>query len=269
VSKLVEVLAAELERPRELSPRVVNYISGRYGVDYDDVGNFLVEKLPALEDDEIDLILSPAFTPILTDQAVVAEVLGRDSVSQDQWPALVQALVARPTRAQFVTLDGRQHSVALREVTIERYVHRLRLDGRISESVAQMIDTLPSGDRATLRAIARRVVWESEGARGILERYLTSSSARGRYSLDDSLDLLNLVEGRKPLNIEDLLSRIPAWREALRQQIDAAGGPSPFFSEDVQRMHGDGRDQRQHDDGRVAAKQREWEFLGRLSELLL
>jgi hypothetical protein len=130
--------------------------------------------------------------------------------------------------------------------------------------VDQLIEQLPPADRGMLRAIARRAVWESDGARGILERYLAS----GGYSLDDALDLLNVVEGRKPLNVDDLQSRIPAWREALRQQIEASGGPSPFFSEDVRLMHGGGRDQRQQDDGRMAAKQREFEFLGRLQDLL-
>src|SRR5262249_30402957 len=125
VSQLLETLAAELERPRELSSRVVNYISGHYGIDYDAVGAFLVEELPKLEEDEVDLILSPAFTPKLSDQAVVAEILGRDSFPVEQWPALVQQLVARPTVAQLVTPDSRQHRVNLGEVTVERYVHRL------------------------------------------------------------------------------------------------------------------------------------------------
>ena len=42
---LIEVLAAELERPRELSPRVLNYISGTYSIDPDDIGRFLVDEL--------------------------------------------------------------------------------------------------------------------------------------------------------------------------------------------------------------------------------
>ncbi|HSU87650.1 MAG TPA: hypothetical protein VLL56_02380, partial [Terriglobia bacterium] len=126
---LVVALAAELERPRELSPRVLNYIGDTYSVEKEGIGTFLVEELPKLEDYEIDLVLSPVFTPKLADQAVFAELLGRDSVPREQWPAIIQELVARPTRAQLLTLDGKAHTVVLREVTIERYVHRLRLEG--------------------------------------------------------------------------------------------------------------------------------------------
>jgi hypothetical protein len=77
--------------------------------------------------------------------------------------------------------------------------------------------------------------------------------------------LLNLVEGRKPTDVGDLLSRIPKWRESLREQIDAGGGGSPFFSEDVRLMHGGDRDREPMN--RVSA-QRELEFLGRLATIL-
>src|SRR5215510_13838560 len=97
---LIDALARELERPREMSARVLNYIGGTYGVDEDAIGDFLVNELPKLEDDEIDLILSPVFTPKLADQAIFADLLGRESIPRGQWPDLIQQLVARPTRAQ-------------------------------------------------------------------------------------------------------------------------------------------------------------------------
>ncbi len=256
---LVDALARELERPRELSPRVLNYIGDNYSVEKEGIGAFLVEELPKLEDYEIDLILSPVFTPKLADQAVFAELLGRDSVPRGQWPAIIQELVARPTRAQLLTLDGKAHTFVLREVTIERYVHRLRLEAGIPESLFTLI-----GDRPMLKAIARRAVWESEGARGILERFLSAAPS----TIDDALDLLNLMEGRKPPNLTELLSEIPQWRESLRHQIEVGSGPKPFFSQEIERQHGGGRDQRVPDDPRVSAKQREFDFLGKLQEIL-
>ena len=56
--------------------------------------------------------------------------------------------------------------------------------------------------------------------------------------------------------------------EAVRQQIDVFSGPKPFFSQDVERMHGGGRDQRSHDEARLSAKQNEFEFLARLQQVL-
>jgi hypothetical protein len=268
VSKLFETLAAELERPRELSARVIHYIEGTYDVANDAVGSFLVNELDKREDYEIDLILSPVFTPKLADQALFAELLGRESVPQDQWPGLIQQLAARPTRAQLVTIDSQSNSVPLREVTIERYVHRLRLDASIPESVFTLIDRTPSADRPLLKAIARRAIWENDGRRNVLARYLEAATSGGIYSLPDALELLNFVENFKPVDSADLLERIPNRKRVLQGEIDAAGGPKPFFSGQVQAMHGGGRDQRQQDDARVAAKQNEFAFLERLQKLL-
>ena len=270
MSKLVETLAGELERPRELSVRVLNYIGGTYGVDQDAIGVFLVNELPKLEDDEIDLILSPLFTPKLADQAIFAELLGRDSIPREQWPHLIQQLVARPTRAQLTTPDSRCHSVNLREVTVERYVHRLRLEGSISESFFNFLNGIPTiADRPMLKAIARRAVWENEGTQHILVRYLTTAVDRATYNLADTIELLNLVEGRKPAGIGDLLARIPGWQEALRQQVDVASGSKPFLNEDIRMLHGGGRDQRGQDDVRISTKEKELEFLGRLQRTLM
>jgi hypothetical protein len=269
VSKLVETLVAELERPRELSSRVLNYIEGTYGIDHDAIGGFLTDRLPHLEDYEIDLVLSPVFTPKLADQAVVAAVLRGDSLSREAWPVLIRDLVARPTRARLVTPDGQAHPVELREVTVERFVHRLRLEGGIPELLLKVIDAVPSADdRPTLYAIARRAAWENAGVREILRRYLETATRHGTYSLNEALALLDLVEGRKPSNVEDLLARIPVWRESLRQQVDATAAGKPFFHEGVRMMHGLERDQRGPDDPRMSAKEMELAFLGRLQQLL-
>lgn len=268
MSELVNRLAEELERPRELSPRVMNYIGGTYSIDEDAVGAFLVEQLPKLEDYEIDLILSPVFTPKLTDQAVFAELLGRESIGRGQWSELIGQLLARPTRGHFVTPDRKTYQVVLREVTLERYVHRLRLEGTISEPVFNRIQEVETAhDRPLLKAIARRAVWENDALGNILSRYLTGAIDRG-YSLTDALSLLDLVEGRKPANLADLLARIPGWQETLRQQVDVASRPKPFFHGNIEEMHGGGRDQRQQDDQRISAKEMELEFLGRLKEVL-
>ena len=269
VSKLIETHAAELERPRELSVRVLNYIGGVYDIDRDAVGPFLVGELPKLEDYELDLILSPVFTPRLANQAVFAEVLGRDSIPREQWPTLIQQLVSRPTRGQLVTPDGRSHSVILREVVLERYVHRVRLDGTISESLFKLIERIPPpANRSMLKAVARRAVWEDNARRNILECYLTRAALYNSPCPADAVELLNWVENYKPADVADLLARIPPRQQALRSEINAAFGPKPFFDARVQEMHGGERDQRRQDDVRTSAKENELEFLGRLQQIL-
>jgi hypothetical protein len=269
VSTLLETLAAELERPRELSGRVLNYISGNYEVDQAAIGAFLVQELPKLEDYEIDLILSPVFTPKLADQAIFAELLGGDSVSEDQWPALIQQLMARPTRAPLITIDGQSHLVPLREVTLERYVHRLRLEGTIPKPLLERIDAVqPSGDRPLLKAIARRAVWEVPARREILTRYVTNAGARSLYDLSDATWLLDLIESHKPADVDEFLRWLPARQEVVRSQINVGSTGKPFFISRIEEMHGGERDQRAKDDSGRSAKEAELAFLDRLQRVL-
>lgn len=271
MQELISALAAELERPRELSPRVLNYITGTYNIDPAETGTFLVNELPKLDDVEIDLILSPVFTPRLADQAVFAELLGSAAAPRGEWPAIVQQLAGRPTRAHLVTPDGNSHVVPLREVTIERYVHRLRLEAVIPQPVFSLLERLPASaqDRPILKAIVRRPAFEGSGAREILERYLAAVIGHGEYSLDDMLELLNLAENRKPANVQDLLQSIPRWVEALREQIEKAAGPKAFFHPQVEMMHGGGRDQRGQEHSRASAKENELAFLLKLQKMLV
>ena len=267
MNKLLETLQAELERPRLLSPKVITYISGGYQIDRDDVPDFLEKRLPELEDYEVDLILSPLFTPRLADQAIIAAILGTDSVPQDQWPELVRRIATKPTVAHLTTIDGRSASVPLRDVTIERYVHRLRLEGVITHSIAQLVDrTGTPEDRSMLQAIARRAIWESKTRQEILSLYL--SSAGDSYRLTDVVDLLNLVESYQPADLDNLMTRIPSWKSVLKEEIQKGPRAAAFFSAGVQDAHGGERDQRQEDFTRLEAKERELAFLNRLEQIL-
>src|SRR5262249_15774720 len=88
------------------------------------------------------------------------------------------------------------------------------------------------------------------------------------YTLADVQALLELMESRKPTSLNDLIEHIPIWLEALRHQIEVAAGPKPFFSQDIERMHGGGGDQRRHDGMRLTGKENEVSFLGRLEKIL-
>ena len=269
MSPLLETLAAELARPREITPQVLDHLSGTYGLNREGLGAFLTAELTKLEDYEIDLILSPLFTPALKDQAIVAGLLGCESVPTTALPALVEQLVSRPVRAQLVTEDQQQHSVLLRGVIIERWVYRLRLEAEVPESLFKLIKNFPvASDQSTLLAIARRAVWETQARRQILVRYLTLATGADAYRLEDAVELLKLLETYQPAALTELLALIPHWQQVLHQKISEAGGPKPFFNERVQDLHGGGRDQRRQDNRRLSAMENERAILDRLSRVL-
>lgn len=268
MTRLLETLAAELERPRTITAQVINHLVGTHGITRDEIGNFLAGELGKLENYEVDLILSPLFTPTLADQATVAELLGREAVPKSDWPALIEQLVARPTQALLLTEDGIAHRPALRAVTIERFVHRLRLDGAITQTVINLINQRAAADRPLLKAIARRAIWTDAKRGEILVKYLSAVVANDSCNFSDARELLKLAETYQPADVAELLRSIPHWLEVLRQEINEAGGPKPFFNERVQDLHGGGRDQRRQDNSRLTAKEAERAALERLQRLL-
>lgn len=266
MTPLLETIAAALERPRAITTQVGKHLADAHGVAREAVGAFLEAELPKREDYEVDLVLASLFTPTLSDQSAVAELLGEESVPTAQWPDLVQHLVARPTLAPLRTEDGVVHQIPLREVVVERFVHRLRLDGTIAAEVFRLIGSLPqAGDRALLKAVARRLVWENPSRREILVRYL--NAVGDSFQTDDAVELLKLVETYEPVGTADLLAQIPHWQQVLRQEINESGA-RPFFNERVEELHGGGRDQRRQNQGRVTVKERELAFLDRLQRTL-
>jgi hypothetical protein len=268
LEKLVDALTTELERSRDLSGQVVRHVVGTYEIERDAIGPFLVERLSGLEDDEVDLILSPLFTPRLADQALFAQLLGRERLPRTGWPDIVRRLVERPVRAR-LTIDGGTYVIPLKEVVIERFVYRLRLDGSISETLWGLIENTPrTAEWPLLRAIARRAIFESDERRGILEKYLRVATGKGDYRLADAMELLNLVESYRPAGVEELVERLPKWQQTLQHTIENASRPSPFFNDHAQHQHGGDRDQRGPDTFRIAAKQDELAFLQRLEETL-
>lgn len=265
----VDAVATELERPRLLLKQVVDHLASHYSVSRDALGAFLARELEPLEDYEIDLIFSAQFTPALTEQAAFSELLDRRTLPAGDWPVLVRLLAARPTVARLGLEDGATHALRLREVSIERFVTRLNLDVVIPDPLGKLLNSLPPAeDRAVLKALARRIVWNKEPRRAVLFRYLLAATSEDFYRRDDLLALLKLMETYQPKDAADLLARIPHWQEVLKKEILSAASPKPFFAARVQELHGGGRDQRHQDNSMISGKQRELEFLGRLQGVL-
>ncbi|MBN8248557.1 MAG: hypothetical protein J0L84_14095 [Verrucomicrobia bacterium] len=261
-------LVQELEKPRPITPQVLRHLASAFGVERTEVGPFLDQRLGTLEEVELDLLLSPLFTPKLADQAVFAALLAGNSVPATQVSEWVSRLEARPVVAQLVTPEGTVHPAPLKRVTLERYVLRLRLEGAVPAPLERLIATLPpASERPLLLAIARRAIWNTPERVAVLERFLARAYAGDEPAPAprDADSLLALMEGAEPADMADLQRRLPAWEQVVRTQIASAAQPSPFFNERVQDLHGGGRDQRSGSEPLRVQKQAELEFLGRLA----
>lgn len=266
---VLDRLAAELEKPRALTAQTLRHLAAAYGVDRQEVGTFLDERLAGLEEDELDLTLSALYTPKLADQAEFAELLESKSFTRAELHSWVDLLLQRPTNGHLQTADGVTHSFLLQRVTLERYVLRLRLEGTMPEGLLRLIRTrTPRAEQPQLLAIARRAIWNTPDRWELLQRFLTRNFAAASPVPGDPEAFLALVESSEPSGIPDVLARLPAWEQVVRIQVSSADQPSPFFNERVQDLHGGGRDQRGVNEALRQQKQSELAFLGRLGPLL-
>jgi len=264
-----ERLVAELEKTRPLTAQSLRHLAGTYGVGRDETGTFVDQQLPELSDEELDLTLASLFTPKLADQAPFADLLRARSIPPSEWPTWIERLHTRPTLGCLVTEEGSSHHFPLRPVTLERYFHRLRLDGSVPEPLLDLILTqLPPDDHALVLAIARRAIWNTTERQAILIQFLTTSRALDLYRRADVEALLTLMESAEPTRIDDIRTRLPDWERTLRTQLTTGAMPSPFFNLQVEEMHGGGRDHRPANTGAADRQRAELEFLGRLARSL-
>jgi hypothetical protein len=271
---LLDLIVRELERARDLPAQVIRHLNTTYGTPREELGTFLETELGRLEDYEVDLILSPAFTPTLDDQALVASLLRGRSIPAEEIGAIVRRVVARPTVAHLAAEDGVGHPVPLREVTVERYVRRLRLEGAVSPALVQAIEgRFAAADQAVALAVARRAIWTPPARQSLLEHYLISddegrTSDEGRVVADlgveDLLVLLRLAETYEPAGLPDFRDRFTGWLDAVRREAGAALQPRPFFNNRVEDLHGGGRDQRRPVDPKSARREAELHSMLRL-----
>ncbi len=268
MNELTEFLAGELGRPRPLPPQVTRHLGAAYGLGRDEAGDFLDSRLASLAEDEQDLVLAPMFTPKLADQGRVARLLLGRSVPSRDWTVIVDSLLARPARGTLLTEDGTPHGLDLPRVAIERFVHRLRLDGSIPDSrLSRIAGTFPEDTGGIVLAVARRATWEHPGHAAILDHFLARAATEGATAADAE-QLLILVESYEPADLGELRERMPRWRDILRQQIQDGELPKPFFNEQVAELHGGGRDQRGTAAAQVDRQRAELAALDRLQHLL-
>ena len=265
MNRLIDAIAAELERPRALTAQVLKHLASAHAVGRDEVADFFKDQLAGLEDFEIDLILSPLFTPSLAEQAVFGALLQGGSVPKGQWGELVEHLLARPVVGSFVLEDGSTQSAPLREVTVERYVHRLRLEASLDDVTLSAVHAIPwPSIQPLIIACARRAIWDNRSRLPLLQHLLRQPATSESDLAALVTGFLSLMEAYQPADAAALVSRLDHVIEVTRQQALNLASPKPFFSVRIQDMHGGGRDQRSATATTVEAREQEMRFLQRL-----
>lgn len=250
--ELLDLVAADLVRERELTPPVIAHITADYNFSDDQLHRFFAVRLPSLEEYEVELTFSRLFTPDHTAQVRAGALIDAAGLSCEEETALVEALDTR--RLTCVLREGaRQFPFPVGRVLVERYVRLLNLRAPLAAEASRLIDKIvPEIDRETARFWCRQPQWQGEERIRLLGDWLAACERCGSFTLDKLAYLTGLVKTYRPHDAADLDRQLTNLTDALdNMEI------SPFFNDELEEIHGAQHEASEHAAARRADLARE------------
>ena len=227
-------LVEALTQPRPLTPQVSQYLLAHHDVLAGDVATWLRESVGSLESYELELLLSPLFTPDLEAHAQAEESLGEGALEASEVNDIVGELVATNLHVALL-VDGDSVSVSIPEEIIERYVRLLHLAAPLP------LDSFPRAAhlRPEVRWYLRDPTWQRRQSRELLPTLL-SAAERVDSNFEDYIQFLTeFVRSHRPSNQQDcaqyLASLAQAHEDDLRKHET---GARSFFNDELKATYG-------------------------------
>ena len=229
--QLLDIIQGLLSMERMLDNRLAASIAAALGVD-DPLEGLTADRLGRMLDYELELLLSPLFTPAFDDRCACEPALPLGGVPAAAVPGLVAALVARGIRCDLVFGDGRV-TLAVPEVVIDRHVRLLRLSGVVDDTVAAHFEGVDNPTRYRCICLARRRVWQSPERAELLKTCLDTLSHRKRFTDEKLRFLSDFVHTYHPQGVEGLLAALYNLVEAYHRDRE-----HPIFNEQLEEHQG-------------------------------
>ena len=232
---VVNIIRGQLLRPRSVSVRVGGTVCGMLGVE-DPLDGLSLEVLSACEPFEVELLLSPLFTPVPPDLEACEAALPAAGLTA----AAVEGVVAALTVANLfcpLSYGHREQAVPVLEVVIDRYVRLLHLTAGVPALLLPLLESIQLGEedetRVTLFSLARRPVWHAENRARLLERVLQAMLERGSYQVDKVRFLTDFVGSYRPAGEVELLHALTNLVDAYHRDHE-----HPIYNQQLEHYQG-------------------------------
>ncbi len=202
---LAEIIRGQLTRDRYLSSRNAGAIATQLNVD-DPLLGLKPGVLQHREEYEVDLLVSPLFTPTMEDRAQCEPSLPLEGVSQGEERDLIARLAAEALRCK-VFFGESSTVLELPEVAVERHVHLLRLSVAVNPVVKDKLAQLLTGAELSLgMSYARSQIWTQ--IPGLLGVCLDRMMAKHSFTLDKFGFLRDFVRSYHPKDLPGLIQSL-------------------------------------------------------------
>jgi hypothetical protein len=221
INALFQQLEKDLLTPRVINQQVLNYIADHYGFHAERLGVFFAEKISELEDYELDLTFSPLFTPTVHDRKAYGTILGAQALTSEQIAELERVLEDKRLSTTFVTYDGTEYPLLLKDVTIHRYVGRLFLDKPLASELYKAIERLvPQEQKGLVLMLSREDLWHEPGRRALLEGFLSLYHNQDCYPVDKLLYLTDFIRTYRPHSLPDLQRQLDSLIQSCEADLE-------------------------------------------------
>ncbi len=265
--KLIDMIEAELTKPRQITEQILDKISSHYSYTLDQIDKFFADEIANLEDYEIDILFSPLFTPNVHDKAIFSKILDEVEIGKDEVDEILKELEAKNLKANFYVilkkgdeLYERRFSIPLNSVNLKRYVKLLNLDCKPSREFAKMIELVFKDKSDDVKAILRDEFWKEEWREEFLRAYLVYVSEHGTVSLEKFDLLLKILRGNPTAsNIYEIYELIPDIIQWTEVQVNVLRtGQRQFFNEMIGQFYKEeGNDKRQQNEEELRRRENE------------
>lgn len=211
-TSLLHRIRAQLTTPRQLTTRMASAIATRMSVD-DPLRWLDRNNLEHVSEFEVEILLSPLFTPTREERAAIEPAMPDTGVSGAEQATLLQELQGIPCPVEF---GGDHAQLPLHPVLLERYLRLLHLEGMIPTAVAtELANHLPATDLPMARSLVRLPMWQSGPAQTLLTEVLAPA-----FTLEMLIFLTEFMRTYHPAGITDLTRRLRNLLAAYRQDDD-------------------------------------------------
>lgn len=222
-----------LTRPREVTAQILDFLLAHHDVTGDDVARWLRDHLKDLESYELDLLLSPLFTPDFAQRVEFEEVLGEGCLETSEVDGLIAELSGGDLPMVLLHEEERIEAT-VPEVMIERFVRMLHLDAAVPEEALASFGPLSPDVRCCLR----ERTWSRSQSRELLPDLLRAARNVGEDFPGYVRFLTDFVRSHRPAVLEDCVSFLEnvavAYEEDLRKH---ESGARPFFDDELKASH--------------------------------
>ena len=227
--QVLDRLVETLTQPRPLTPQVSQYLLAHHEVLAGEIAEWMRKSIGSLESYELELLLSPLFTPDLDAHVQLEEALGKGVLAASEVEDIVGELAAKDLQVALL-LDDDTVSASVPEEIIERYVRLLHLAAPLP------VDSFPRAAqlRPEVRWYLRDPTWQRRQSRELLPTLLGAAERVGSDFEDYIRFLTEFVRSHRPSNQQDcaqyLASLAQAHEDDLRKHET---GARSFFNDEL------------------------------------